>query len=94
MMEETPREQEENLMSKIANQDLDVVNRSARLYCLKKDDSYLTVVAEYLLVCLTPDEEAQVMWWWNEGTRDYATDMGHLEDMKALLLERKVQLQQ
>ena len=37
-------------------------------------------VREYLDIA-TPDEAATVRFWWHEGCRDYARDMGHLDEL-------------
>ena len=42
-------------------------------------------VREYLDIA-TPDEAATVRFWWHEGCRDYARDMGHLDELMQHML--------
>ena len=67
-------------MSKLTAQDTDRINLWARYYARDGDISAFNSVLEYLDIA-TPDEAATVRFWWHEGCRDYARDMGHLDEL-------------
>ena len=49
-------------------------------------------IAEALELAQSPEEEHSILWWWNEGCRDYATDMVHLDELNAALPARRAEL--
>ena len=67
-------------MSELTFQGVSLVALWARYYALDGDMSAFNSVLEYLDVA-TPDEAATVRFWWHEGCRDYARDMGHLDEL-------------
>lgn len=81
-----------NNCENISSQDLSMVNSVARRYLLGKDSLGLDKVAEYLELCLNEDEERRVIWWWNEGIRDYAESEKHIAELNQRLLHRRAEL--
>lgn len=78
--------------SKLTGADLSEVNMLARRYANGTDPTAIDQVAEMLAACLNDAEEARIVWWWNEGARDYASDMDHLGELNTALILRRAEL--
>lgn len=72
--------------------DLGRINSLARRYLTGRDPLGLDEVAEALELCLNGEEERRVIWWWNEGIRDYAESEDHIAELNQLLLNRRAEL--
>lgn len=72
--------------------DLSRVNSLARRYVTGREPDAIDKVAELLELCLSPEEERSILWWWNEGCRDYADSMKHLAELDAALPARRAEL--
>lgn len=79
-------------VSRIQGYDLGEVNSLARRYVTGREPEAIDRAAEYLELCLNEEEERRVLWWWNEGCRDYARHMDHLEELNAALPARRAEL--
>lgn len=66
--------------------DTGVINRAARLYTIGGDQFHIHTAATYLAACNNEDERNTVLFWWHEGTRDYADGMDHLRELEKELL--------
>lgn len=72
--------------------DTDLINMLARSYASGRKPESLNRVAEMLELAADDHERHQVRWWWNEGCRDYAQDMGHLDELLQALENRRAAL--
>ena len=73
--------------------DLGRVNTLSRWYTTGKNaQESIDEIAEALELAQSPEEEHSILWWWNEGCRDYATDMVHLDELNAALPARRAEL--
>lgn len=72
--------------------DLSRVNSLARRYVTGREPKAIDEVAELLELCISPEEAHRILWWWNEGCRDYAKDMRHLAELDAELPARRAEL--
>lgn len=76
----------------ISSTDLGRINSLARRYLTGRDPLGLDKAAEYLALCLNGEEERRVIWWWNEGIRDYARSEEHIAELTRRLLDRRAEL--
>lgn len=71
----------------LSNWDLQTINMLARRYTNHNEVEALNKAKEMLALCITEEEIFSVLWWWNEGCRDYAHDMKHLEELNQEILK-------
>lgn len=72
-------------LNRVSAADCMEVNRHSRLYARgirdgqSKNELYvhLLLCAEYLATCANPHEAGTIIFWWNEGVRDYQPDRWH-----------------
>lgn len=74
------------VMDNLTHSDLALINRLARLYVRDGNMSALQEAQGLLAGTLNEQEHARVLWWWNEGCRDYAGSEERLAEMNAALI--------
>jgi len=79
-------------IDRVSGLDIGRVNSLSRRYARGTQPDAIDEAAELLELCLSPEEEKRVLWWWNEGCRDYADSMEHLAELNAELLARRAEL--
>lgn len=79
-------------MESVTSRDLSRVNTWARRYLIHEEQASLEAAAEYLALCASAEETARVLWWWNEGIRDYARNEEHIRELRELLITRAKEL--
>jgi len=81
-------------VNNLTRQDLGRVNALARWYTMGKPNAQESIdeIAELLELTQSPEEEYSILWWWNEGCRDYCDSMEHLAELNAALPARRAEL--
>lgn len=62
------------------------LNTLARRYVSRGEESALQEARVIYHSAANDEERGRLEWWWNEGCRDYAEGMAHLDELNALLL--------
>lgn len=63
-----------------ANSDVFSMNYLSRLYVRDNNMDALKVAAMNLATC-SDDKESSMVFWWNEGVRDYAMNENHIKEL-------------
>lgn len=85
-------------MPTVTNADLDRAQTQGRLVATKDNQQAFEAAAENLAIALMEDAEHDTdnyvrLWiWFEEGARNYATDMWHLESIQQRLRARAQEL--
>jgi len=77
----------------VSNTDLDKAQTFGRLVAQKDDREAFESAAEYMAVCYLEEGNFMRLWmWFEEGARNYADGMYHLESIQRRLRERVKEL--
>lgn len=85
------------MLVKMDNRDFDEMNRLGRSYANERITPIVRQnslnQAAILFAAASPSEQDRLMWWWEEGVRDYAAGQFQMPSLLAALRDKAFELQ-